>query len=1133
MRSISPRTGARRAPSPVLLLALAALLSAPAARAHVGAHEAGTDTSRSARDTTAAGKAMDWYVNVPHGPADTVRFEVSEGTWMSVDVSPDGRTLAFDLLGDLYTLPIDGGRATRITSGPAWDYGPRWSPDGRRLLFTSDRGGCDNVWVADADGSRPRPVTSEKKVTNQGAWSPDGEWVACKKRLTDHSSLGTAELWLVALRGGSGVQITAKGDLPEAGEPVFSPDGRHIYFSARPSRYQYDRNVYAGIYQIRRFDRLTGESTVITDGYGGSCRPVISPDGRTLAFVRRDRLKTVLGLFDLERGTERILWDGLDDDLMESFAFNGVYPGFAFTPDGRSIVVSGGGRLNRVDVATGRAAPIPFAAAVEQAVVRALRFPQDVGSDRFRVRMVSWPVTSPDGRTLVFSAVGGLWSMPLPAGTPRRLATRGGLAYAPAFSPDGRSLAYVSWSDSAGGHLWVMPARGGASRRLTSVPAQYANPAWSRDGSKIALIRGNNAPFRGRDLGDEERHEIVWLPATGGPLRRVADVAARGSARRMPRVTWNAAGDRVYYVETKRTGPGAENTSLWSIRPDGTDRAEHLRFKYAEEIVPSPDGRWAAYVEQFNAYLTALPEVGRKVVEISGENGPVPVHRFTADEGADWVNWTDGGRGITWSFGPRLFRASLDSVLTGWERRALLTGEKSVPPAAGAAREAGSKPAESRVPADTVEVSLWLPRARPSGAVAFTGGRLITMRGDEVIENGTVVVEGARITAAGPSAQVAVPAGARVIDCRGRTLMPGLIDTHAHLHYNTLDILPEQQWSYWCNLAYGVTTTHDPSASSYAVFTQSEMVEAGVMKGPRTWSTGFILYGAESPGMAVIQSLEDARHHVRRLKSLGAFSVKSYMQPRREQRQWVIEAAREESVMVVPEGGGNLEANLSMVVDGHTSIEHSLPVTPLRDDVARLFGASGTVETPTLLVAYGGLMGEHWFYQHYDAWNNAKLLRFHPRGALDARAIRRPVMTIDGDWHHMKVAEGCRRILERGGKVTLGAHGQLQGLGPHWELWALTQGGIRPHEALRCATLYGAWALGMDRDLGSLEPGKLADLVVMDRNPLERIENSDSIRYVVKNGEVFDGETMDQVWPVAKPRPRFPFQALTGGTNAP
>jgi imidazolonepropionase-like amidohydrolase len=356
--------------------------------------------------------------------------------------------------------------------------------------------------------------------------------------------------------------------------------------------------------------------------------------------------------------------------------------------------------------------------------------------------------------------------------------------------------------------------------------------------------------------------------------------------------------------------------------------------------------------------------------------------------------------------------------------------------------------------------------------------------------------------------------------------MPGMVDVHAHPHYEYLDIIPESVFPYYANLAYGVTTTHDPSAATYDVFTQHEMVEAGVTTGPRVFSTGFILYGADIPNMAPINSLEDARHHVKRLKTLGAFTVKSYMQPRREQRQWVIEAAREESVMVVPEGGGNLEMNLSMVLDGHTGIEHALPVAPIYKDVVTLMARSGSGYTPTLLVAYGGLSGEHWFYQHYDVWKDEKLLRFLPRGQIDARSRRRPVMAPDDDWHHMAVAAGAKKVLEAGGSVQLGAHGQLQGLGAHWELWGLTQGGMTNLEALRCATLNGAHYLGLDGWIGSLTAGKLADLVVLDENPLEDIHNSNTVRYVIKNGEMFAGDTMDRIWPSPRPRPPFTWQAL-------
>jgi len=348
---------------------------------------------------------------------------------------------------------------------------------------------------------------------------------------------------------------------------------------------------------------------------------------------------------------------------------------------------------------------------------------------------------------------------------------------------------------------------------------------------------------------------------------------------------------------------------------------------------------------------------------------------------------------------------------------------------------------------------------------------------------------------------------------------------HAHLHYNSLDIIPEAISPYYAALAYGVTTVHDPSASNYTVFSQSEMVETGVTEGPRVFSTGWILYGAESPGMAMIQSLDDAKKHIRRMKRLGAFTVKSYMQPRRDQRQWVLAAAREESIMVVPEGGGNLEMNMSMILDGHTGIEHALPVTPIYKDVVTLFAKSHTGYTPTLLVAYGGLSGEHWFYQHDDVWKNEKLLRFVPRGWLDARARRRAVMTTDDDWHHMDVAAGAKKVMEAGGHVQLGAHGQLQGLGAHWELWGLTQGGMTTAEALRAATIMGAEYIGLDKWIGSIEPGKLADFVVLEANPLEDIHNSNTVRYVVKNGEVFNGDNMDRIWPSPKTRPLFPWES--------
>jgi imidazolonepropionase-like amidohydrolase len=338
--------------------------------------------------------------------------------------------------------------------------------------------------------------------------------------------------------------------------------------------------------------------------------------------------------------------------------------------------------------------------------------------------------------------------------------------------------------------------------------------------------------------------------------------------------------------------------------------------------------------------------------------------------------------------------------------------------------------------------------------------------------------------------------------------MPGMIDVHAHVGFDRLTT--QRNWRYYANLAFGVTTSHDPSSNTEMVFSSSEMVKAGVIVGPRIYSTGAILYGAEASEKAVINSYDDALSHLRRLKAVGAFSVKSYNQPRRDQKQQIIEAARSLSMMVVPEGGSTFFWNMSMVLDGHTGIEHSLPVSPLYKDAITLMSKSATAYTPTLIVSYGGLFGENYWYQKSKVWEDKRLMTFTPREVVDPRSRRR-IMAEDDDFNHIENAKAATAALHAGVKVQVGAHGQLQGLGAHWELWMLVQGGMTPLEAIRCATLYGAQYVGLDRDLGSLEPGKLADLVVMDNNPLENIQNSESIRQVMKNGRLYDALTMDEI----------------------
>ncbi len=399
------------------------------------------------------------------------------------------------------------------------------------------------------------------------------------------------------------------------------------------------------------------------------------------------------------------------------------------------------------------------------------------------------------------------------------------------------------------------------------------------------------------------------------------------------------------------------------------------------------------------------------------------------------------------------------------------------------------------------------------------------MKDNEVIEKGTILIDHNKIVAVGK--EVKVPADARVYDVNGKTVMPGIVDVHAHLHPSPDGISPQQDWNYYANLAFGVTTAHDPSSNTEMVFSQSEMLKAGRLIGPRVYSTGTVLYGADGDFKAVINSMDDARVHLRRMKAVGAFSVKSYNQPRREQRQQIIEAARELQMEVVPEGGSTFFTNINMVLDGHTGVEHNLPVWPVYKDVTSLWNSSKSGYTPTLIVSYGTQFGENYWYDRTEVWKNDHLLTFVPPSMVDARSRRRTTSEY-GDYGHIEVSHYVKQISDGGTKINLGSHGQLQGLGAHWELWMLAQGGMTPMQAIRCATINGAAYLGMDKEIGSLEPGKLADLVVMNQNPLEEIRNSANIKYVMVNGRLYNADTMNETGSREKPRMHFWWQNSRG-----
>ncbi|MDT8340143.1 MAG: amidohydrolase family protein, partial [Longimicrobiales bacterium] len=1204
----------------VLLLVLA---SAPAAA---------QDATTVPLDSAAAAALKE---KLPLTPDRTLAMTATEGSWMSADVSPDGRTVVFDLLGDLWTVPLTGGAATPLTRGMGFDVQPRFSPDGRHVAFVSDRDGGENVWIIALDGSDTTQVTRGKGDRYLSPeWTPDGAYVVATKG---------SKLWMWHREGGGGVQLVDEPANLRTVGAAFGGDDRYLWFSGRVTQGSLYNNGL-DLYQLAVYDRDTGEISPRSNRWGGAFRPALSPDGRWLVYASRHVADTGLRLRELATGEERWIAYPVQRDESESRAPLDLLPGYAFTPDSEAIVVSYGGKLWRVPLDGSDAAEIPFEAEVEVGVGPEVKFDYPIPDDSLVVaRQIRSPTPSPDGRWMAFTAFDRVWVKALPDGEPRRLTGAEVGEYHPAWSPDGAWVAWVSWDDAGGGHVWKARADGsGQPQRLTTQAALYYNPAWSPDGSRVVATRAaarelKKAPdvFFG-PLGGE----FVWVPAAGGEATRIAPTGSRDVAH-----FTRSDPDRIYAYSPLE--------GLVSFRWDGTDVKRHLRVvgvagpssgaPHAEPwvalprrvfpleraavfgdpeqpaetggpgppaglVLISPAGGEALAQVGNHIYTVGVPVLGGSVpvVNVSAPPParPVPVRRLT-DVGGEFPAWSGDGSKVHYAIGNAVFtydlryvEARADSadlarraeVARNLERRALADSLK-----AARARVDSLKKAEAAVPdsltarinamlADSVELRadslraaaaeierraraitahadsvragldsvraetddyepreeryrVTLPRDLPRGTVVLRGGRVLTMTRDTadgggIVENADVVVTDSRIVAVGPRGEVEVPEGAEIVDVSGRTLIPGFVDTHYHAQWLVPEVHPQQAWQYLTNLAYGVTTTRDPQTSTTDILSYQDRVEVGGMVGPRIFSTG--------PGVFSSENLRNQEHAEEVLRRYSDYydtkTLKMYMTGNRQQRQWVITAAKKLEIMPTTEGGLDFKIELTHAMDGYPGIEHALPIAPIYSDVVELFKASQTTNSPTLLVSYGGPFGENFFYATENVHDDPKMRRFSPEESLDARSRRRGPGTggspgqagwfVEEDHVFPRHAEFVKKLMENGARAAVGSHGQIQGVGYHWELWAMTSGGMSNHDALRAATLYGAEAVGFGKELGSIEAGKFADILVLDADPLADIRNTAALRYVMKNGRLYQADTLDEVWPRQRALPTPPWRAL-------
>jgi Tol biopolymer transport system component len=1116
----------------------------------------------------------------------TLAFDTDEGTWISLDLSPDQQTIVFELLGDLYTLPVGGGTAIRITSGQAYDMQPRYSADGARIVFVSDRNGSENLWTVNADGSDAEALTTgEKESYLSPIWAPEKDYVLATKQ---------SQLWLYHVDGGSGVQVTGDADGAPAHQGVAlsaDPDYLWVNLRGRPEG-GFDTDTFepethaaavavpqssprqVGAYQIGLLDRVSGAVRVRTHELEGAFRPVASPDGRWLVYATRYDTREALRLVDLSDDTTTwLLMDVQRDESQGGGARDrDVYPGSAFTADSSALITSFGGKIWRVEVPSGDVTPIPFTAHVEQEIGALSKFEYPIDDDALTVSQIRGARLSPDGARIVFSALDRLWIADLaPAAAPvvepvvtdagaatassvisnaTRLTASTDVEHAPVWSPDGEFIAYVTWNDTDGGDIYRVLADGsGTPERLTSTSAFFDKIVYSPDGERIVGVRGSRM-HRMRTLEDFGGHattaelEYVWLPASGGEPTRITWVGSGATQQGRNAPHFGPEADRIYIW----TGPDG----LVSMRYDGTDVRTVVkvtapsgnRFGPArpDEVVISPAGDRALVRVNRNVFIITVPPVGGAAPTISvGSGSAVPTRRLTK-VGGDFVGWNIDGTVAFYSIGRSFFRYDLgaaDTVAAAIEAAedaeaaaeshdadAVATADDGTEPAdddAAGASDDGDEDAaaagdedeeeEPKIPpyeADRVDVEIVVAKDKPTGTVALRGARLITMRGDEVIDNGDVVIVDNRITAVGPSGSVAIPPGAEVRDMSGMTIYPGLVDIHAHT-WVAWGVHRQQISQFLVQLAYGVTTQRDPQTSSEDVVTYADLMETGELIGPRIYSTGPGVFSADN-----ISSLDEARDVLRRYSEhYNTKTIKQYMAGDRKVRQWVIMAARELGLTPTTEGGSNFTMNLTLMQDGYAGLEHSLPISPFYRDVVELGAFSGLVYTPTFIVAYGGPSGRQYYLTHTDLDSVERLKTFTPHDELDK--WKSTQWYRDDQYVHPVHAEQLTKWMAAGGKAGLGSHGEVQGLGVHWELWMMASGGLDAHAALRMATLDSADAIGLAGDIGSLEVGKLADLQILAANPLDDLANTTSIQYVMKNGRLYEAATLTEVWPRQRP----------------
>ncbi|KAK0210211.1 hypothetical protein DFS33DRAFT_1291450 [Desarmillaria ectypa] len=946
--------------------------------------------------------------------------------------------------------------------------------------------------------------------------------------------------------------------------------------------FTYSKDVHNGIYAIFEQNLTSTRTITLVDASpGGASRPELSRDGRTLAFVRRLGDHQMLVLNDLETGTIHYAWDGLSYDLSGISAPMGTYPSFAFTPSDSAIIIWAAGKIWTVPLATnsygervssGTPYPIRFTAHIEKRLAETRKI-DDIDlvgietADYQRIWAFKDLRADFAGNKVVFQAAGVTYVQVVGEKGVMKVPVLHDDGVTPYYSPsivrdEARTIVLQArWDDTNFSSLELASIEDGWVVDIEGLPrGRYLSPVMcqvNRSHRVIAFVK---------IAGDYLTGDVV---ASAAPGLYVADLEVAPSRERMIVVNLRLVPSEIDVDDRINMRFLESNSELLvqqsdrsfvidlSGTPDADGRPPHYTLatgKMSKEMAvsltshsgvtsllkklngESGNGRNikaenVAFVDFFHVYLApgkSLKE-GEEAWSKPG-NATDGLARLSLDGGHD-VTWSEDGKKIFWFLGPYLHSLEVSKL------------SKCAPTIRKDRITFGIDCVKDILEYQeiVVEHTTDISRLKQDAAVnasypepdllVLYNATLLTMETGELekdlIREAILVIRGGVITTAAALSSVVIPTEAAVIDMHGATIVPGFFDLHAH--WNGFDNpIPAKSWEMEAFLAFGVTTLHNPSASNVNGFVERSRVERGHFVGPRIFQVGDVIYGAGDPGYHQdIADMDEAHSALIRIKAEGgpiSTSYKNYNQPSRASRQRLLLAARNLSMLCVPEGGMNYDWDLTYILDGMTTVEHSIPVPTLYDDVLILYAKSGTGASPTHLVNYGGAFGEQFVWATEDVPNDPKLRKFVRHDILEGltESTSRP----RSSYALFNTSASVAKMVHMGLKTHIGAHGEPPlGLNYHAEMFFTQQGGLSNYEVYKAATSNAAQTLGIFSSVGSLSPGKLADFVVypVDVDILDGpMSESRKLSYVARGGRVWDASTMDQVWPLVQERQRMP-----------